>query len=101
VPPVVRDDGTGTTVFLRVMDHVESGIRFDFVTLHRPAGAWESGGAWEVSSRRSTHTALPSALLERELAAGGFADVRFFGDHSGRSFDAAQDESVIVTAVRR
>jgi hypothetical protein len=26
--------------------------------------------------------------------------VRFFGDHSGRAFDAAADESVIVTAVR-
>jgi glycine/sarcosine N-methyltransferase len=100
VPPVVRDDETGTTVFLRVMDHVEGGIRFDFLTLHRPVGAWESGAEWGVSSRRSTHTALPSVLLGRELAAAGFSRVRFFGDHSGRAFDAAADESVIVTAVR-
>jgi glycine/sarcosine N-methyltransferase len=101
VPPVVRDDESGTTVFLRVMDHIGDGIRFDFVTLHRPAGTWESGGAWAVSSRRSTHTALPSPLLERELASAGFVDVRLFGDHSGKSFDPAADESVIVTAVRR
>jgi glycine/sarcosine N-methyltransferase len=101
VPPVVRDDETGTTVFLRVMDHVEGGIRFDFVTLHRPVGAWESGAAWETSSRRSTHTALPTPLLVETLGEAGFADVRLFGDHSGKAFDASADESVIVTAVRR
>jgi glycine/sarcosine N-methyltransferase len=101
VPPVVRDDETGTTVFLRVMDHVEDGIRFDFVTLHRAVGAWESGAAWEVSSRRSTHTALVPDLLEHELGVAGFTRVRLYGDHSGKPFDPDDDESVILTAVRR
>jgi glycine/sarcosine N-methyltransferase len=100
VPPVVRDDESGTTVFLRVMDHVAGGIRFDFVTLHRPKGAWESGAAWEVSSRRSTHTALPSSVLAAGLGTAGFTGVRWAGDHTGKAFDPMADESVLVTAVR-
>ena len=100
IPPVVREDDEGTWVFLRVMDYVEDGIRFDFATLHRPAGGWEADVPWEVSSRRSLHTALPSSVLAGELGAAGFGDVRFFGDHAGKEFDAAADESVIVTAVR-
>jgi glycine/sarcosine N-methyltransferase len=100
IPPVVREDDEGTWVFLRVMDYVEAGIRFDFATLHRPPGGWEAGAPWEVSSRRSLHTALPSSVLAGELEAAGFGDVRLFGDHTGKAFDAAADESVIVTAVR-
>jgi glycine/sarcosine N-methyltransferase len=98
IPPVVREDENGTRVFLRVMDYEEGGIRFDFVTLSRPADAWDSGAPWEVSSRRSVHTALPTRLLAAELEAAGFGDVAFFGDHEAKAFDAAADESVIVTA---
>lgn len=100
IPPVVREDDEGTWVFLRVMDYVDGGIRFDFATLHRPAGGWETDVPWEVSSRRSLHTALPSSVLAGELEAAGLGDVRFFGDHTGKEFDPAADESVIVTAVR-
>jgi SAM-dependent methyltransferase len=100
IPPVVREDDEGTWVFLRVMDYVEGGIRFDFATLHRPAGGWEADTPWEVSSRRSLHSALPSLVLAGELEAAGFGDVRFFGDHTGKEFDPPADESVIVTAVR-
>jgi glycine/sarcosine N-methyltransferase len=100
IPPVVREDDEGTWVFLRVMDYVEGGIRFDFATMHRPPGGWESDEAWDVTSRRSLHTALPSSLLTGELEAAGFHDVRAFGDHTGRAFDPAVDESVILTAVR-
>jgi hypothetical protein len=100
IPPVVREDTAGTSVFLRVMDYVDGGIRFDFVTMRRPAGGWDSGAPWEVSSRRSLHTALPTPLLERELEAVGFGEVRLFGDHTGRVFDAASDESVLLTATR-
>lgn len=101
IPPVVREDANGTVVFLRLMDYVEDGIRFDFLTLERPAGAWESGAPWEVSSRRSTHTALPTTVLLPALEAAGFTGVRLFGDHAGKAFDAASDESVVLTAVRR
>ena len=101
MPPVVREDGEGTWVFLRVMDEVPGGIGFDFVTLHRPDGAWGSGAEWETASRRSVHTALPVSLLVPEVEAAGFADVRLFGDHAGKPFDVATDESVILTGTRR
>jgi len=100
MPPVVREAVDGTWVFLRVMDYTPGGIKFDFVTLHRPAGAWESGEAWETSSRRSVHTALPCGDLRGALVAAGFEDVSVFGDHTGRPLDAETDESLIVVAVR-
>jgi glycine/sarcosine N-methyltransferase len=100
IPPVVREDSEGTSVFLRVMDYVEDGIRFDFVTMRRPAGGWEEDAPWEVSSRRSLHAALPTPLLGRELVAGGFGEVRLFGDHTGRRFESESDESVLMTATR-
>jgi SAM-dependent methyltransferase len=102
IPPVVRDTADGTKVFLRVIEYPETAegdvefIDFDFVTLVRPA----EGGEWTAASRRSLHTALPLDLLERELTAAGFRDVRAFGDHSGRALDRDADESVIVTARR-
>lgn len=96
IPPKVRDDADGTWVYLRVMDYVEGGIAFDFITLHRPVGE----SAWETESRRSVHTAIPSALLVATLEEAGFCDVALFGNHDGAPFDAARDESVIVTAVR-
>ncbi len=100
IPPVVREAEDGTRVFLRVMDYEEGAIRFDFLTLWRPAGAWDAGTSWEVSSRRSVHAALPSAVLSGELAHAGFADVRLWGDHERKPFDAGVDESVIITAMR-
>ena len=100
IAPVVRDDDEGTWVFLRIMDYVEGGIRFDFATVHRPVGGWENDEPWDVVSRRSLHTALPSSLLVGELEAAGFGSVRLFGDHTGKAFDPAKDETVIVTAVR-
>ncbi len=100
IPPVVREDAEGTRVFLRVMDYVEGGIGFDFVTMSRPADAWASGAEWTVTSRRSVHTALPTSLLAAGLESAGFGDVRMFGDHTGKALDAAADESVLLTAVR-
>lgn len=100
IPPVVRDMEDGTRVFLRLMDYVEGGIRFDFVTLYRPLGAWEDEAEWETSSRRSLHTALPLQLLRGELVSAGFTDVRVYGNHSGAVFDPALDESVLVIAAR-
>lgn len=100
IAPVVRDDDEGTWVFLRIMDYVEGGIRFDFATVHRPVGGWEDDAPWDVVSRRSLHTAIPSSLLVGELEAAGFGTVRLFGDHTGKAFDPAKDETVIVTAVR-
>jgi glycine/sarcosine N-methyltransferase len=100
IPPVVREADDGTWVFLRVMDYTPGGIRFDFLTLHRPAGAWENGAEWETTSRRSVHTALPSSALRGALVGAGFEDVSVFGDHTGRPLDAEADESLIVLAVR-
>jgi SAM-dependent methyltransferase len=99
IPPVVRDSDGGTWVFLRFMDYERDGIRFDFVTLHRPLGAWDSGLGWEMKSRRSLHTALPSRLLRGELVAAGFPDVRAYGNHSGAAFRPSEDESVLMVAV--
>jgi SAM-dependent methyltransferase len=100
MPPVVRESDDGTWVFLRVMDYVEGGIRFDFLTLHRPLGGWEADTEWESSSRRSLHTALPSGVVRGELEAAGIGALRLFGNHRGKAFDAAEDESVIVAGVR-
>jgi SAM-dependent methyltransferase len=96
--PVLRDDDDGTWVFLRVMDYVEGGILFDFITLHRPAG--DADAPWETISRRSLHTALPSATLLAGLEEAGFRNVAFLGSHDGVAFRPDADESVIVTAVR-
>lgn len=101
IPPVVRETEEGTRVFLRVMDYAEEAILFDFITMQRPADAWTTGAAWEVSSRRSPHTALPEAVLLPALEAAGFGDVVRYGNHSGAAFDPAVDESVILVAVRR
>ena len=100
MPPVVREGDDGTWVFLRVLDYVEGGVRFDFLTLHRPAGGWEADVPWESSSRRSLHTVLPSGVLRGELEAAGIGALRLFGNHRGTAFDAAEDESVIVVGVR-
>jgi glycine/sarcosine N-methyltransferase len=100
IPPVVRETAEGTWVFLRVMDYVEDGIRFDFVTLHRPSGGWESDAPWETSSRRSLHTALPTALLVSEAKSAGLTSARLDGDHRGREFDPSSDESVILVVTK-
>jgi len=101
IPPVVRDDDEGTNVYLRVIDYAEGEIRFDFITLHRPPGAWESEAPWETDSRRSVHTALPSQLLRGGLVAAGFPDVRVLGNHQGAAFRPGEDESVLMVGLRR
>ena len=100
IPPVVRDTDEGTRVFLRLMDYAPGAILFDFVTMTRPVGALRSGAAWEVASRRSAHTALPASVLLPALRDAGFAEVARYGKHDGTPFDAENDESVIVVAVR-
>jgi glycine/sarcosine N-methyltransferase len=100
IPPVARDAEDGTWVFLRLMDYEDEGIRFDFVTLHRPVDSWESDLPWETTSRRSLHTALPSQFLRGELVAAGFPDVCAHGNHAGAAFRPAEDESVLMVAVR-
>ncbi len=100
IAPVVRETADGTRVFLRVMDYAEGAILFDFVTMQRPAGAWESGAAWDVTSRRSAHTALPGDVLVPALRKAGFSEIARYGSHDGTAFDAERDESVIVVAVR-
>jgi SAM-dependent methyltransferase len=100
IAPVVRDRTDGTHVFLRVMDYEPGAILFDFVTMHRPAGALESGAPWEIASRRSAHTALPEALLLPAVAEAGFENVVRFGSHDGAAFDVSRDESVILVATR-
>lgn len=101
IPPVVREVPEGTRVYLRLMDYEPGVILFDFLTLTRPPGATVSGAPWEVDSRRSPHTALPSDVLLPALAEAGFYDAETFGGHDGAPFDADRDESVIVVAVRR
>lgn len=101
IPPVVREMDDGTWVFLRVIDYADDGIRFDFVTLHRPQDGWESGAPWETASRRSLHTALPSALLRDALQRAGFTDIVAYGGHDGSVLRPQTDESVILVATRR
>ena len=100
IPPVVREGDDGTWVFLRIADYVEDAIRFDFITMHRPLDAWESGAAWETKSRRARHTGLPSATLLAGLAEAGFRDVETFGAHDGSPLRPDADESIIIVAVK-
>lgn len=100
IPPKLREDQDGLWVFLRLMDYVDDGIRFDFVTLRRPEGAWDEGQPWEVDSRRSVHTALPTPLLTASLEEAGFEAIELLGNHDGAALRPDQDESVIVTARR-
>jgi SAM-dependent methyltransferase len=95
IPPIVREEPDGTRVFLRVIDYPQGDefLDFDFVTLTR-----DSCGVWDVTSRRSPHTALPVELLRAELAAAGFERIEAFGSHDGTPLDADKDESVIVVA---
>ncbi len=94
-PKVVEADGT-TMVFVRVIDYPEGDafLDFDFVTLVR-----DSAGAWEVTSRRSPHTAVPVSVLESELPCAGFGRIEVFGGHDRHALTDA-DESVIVVARR-
>lgn len=97
IPPVVRDTDDGTKVFLRLMDYPagDEYIDFDFVTLVRDAS-----GDWQLTHRRSPHTALPPSLLEAALDRAGFEHIEFLGGHDGREL-GPDDESVIVVARRR
>jgi len=96
IPPVVRETGEGTKVFLRVMDYPEGGgsIDFDFVTL-----VPDRAGSWTVSDRRSHHTALPVSMLAEELEAAGFSGIELLGGHDGSALGVT-DESVILVARR-
>lgn len=94
--PFIRETKSGERVYLKLLQYTASGIDFEFITLTR-------GGAetWEVSSRRSMHTAMPSHLLHDELRAAGFAEPVMYGDHYGKRFDPEHDESVIVIAAKK
>lgn len=97
IPPKVVETKDGATkVFVRVVDYPDSGefLDFDFVTLVRDAR-----GEWNISSRRSAHTAIPLAVLEGELSCAGFRRVDAFGGHDRHPLTEA-DESVIVVAQR-
>ena len=111
MPPAFRETHEGDRVFLKVLDYVEDGIMFDFVTLTRDPGVGPGEGnaftfddpaetGWHLRSRRSVHTALPIDVLTEALVGAGFEDVHAFGDHAGRTLDRASDESVIITARR-
>ena len=97
IPPVFRQTAEGEKVFLRVIDYPpgDEYLDFDFLTLVRG-----SAGDWDVTHRRSLHTAIPVDLLQRELTKTGFDRFEALGSHDGRPLDVAQDESVIVVARR-
>ena len=96
IPPVLRDTPEGTKVFLRVIDYPagDEFLDFDFLTLVRDAD-----GEWDLTHRRSPHTALPASLLSDALAAAGFGDIELLGGHDGHALTDA-DESAIVVACR-
>jgi SAM-dependent methyltransferase len=97
IPPVLRDTAEGTKVFLRVIDYPvgEEFLDFDFLTLVR-----DPEGEWNLTHRRSPHTALPLSVLQAELAEAGFGDFETFGGHDRAPFDEQHDESIIFVARR-
>jgi ubiquinone/menaquinone biosynthesis C-methylase UbiE len=111
MPPTMRATPEGDRVFLKVLDYVEGGIMFDFVTITRDPGvvvsahnAFACGESeqtgWHLRSRRSVHTALPVSLLTSALVEAGFEDIELYGNHAGKALDLDADESVIVVAHR-
>lgn len=96
IPPVVRDIDGGIKAFLRVIDYPagDEVLDFDFVTLHRSAQ-----GDWDLTHRRSAHTALPVSVLSQALDAEGFGEIELLGGHDGHEL-GPDDESVIVVATR-
>jgi SAM-dependent methyltransferase len=111
MPAAFRQTPDGDRVFLKVLDYVEDGIMFDFVTLTREPGAVAGSDnafayddpaqtGWHLRSRRSVHTALPVDVLAEALADAGFEHIESYGDHAGRPLDRASDESVIMVARR-
>lgn len=97
IPPVVRETPEGLKVFLRVMDYPEGDeyLDFDFLTLVR-----DESGEWDLTHRRSPHTALPAQLLSAEVEAAGFDRVELLGGHDGHQL-TGDDESVILVAHRK
>lgn len=97
VPPKIRDTDSGTKVFLRVIEYPvgEEFLDFDFLTLTRALD-----GEWDLTHRRSAHTAIPVELLRSELPCAGFGEIEAFGGHDRHAL-AEGDESVIVVARRR
>lgn len=111
MPAVFRETPEGDRVFLKVLDYVDDGIMFDFVTLTREPGAGPSADnafahddpaetGWHLRARRSVHTVLPADLLFEALEKAGFEAIESYGDHAGRPFDRSADESVIIVARR-
>lgn len=94
IPPVVRDTAEGTKVFLRLIDYPDGGefLDFDFITLVR-----SHAGEWELTHRRSPHTALPAGVLAAELNGFGYDSIELLGGHDGHPLSEA-DESLIVVA---
>lgn len=105
--PKLRSTPDGDRVFVRLVDHVEGGFVFNFLTLQRDkVGTGETAvldaedHPWVLAESRSFHTSMVPSLLASELSAAGFGDMRMYGDHSGKPLDEAKDESVVVVAVR-
>jgi SAM-dependent methyltransferase len=96
IAPKVVENAEGTKVFVRVIDYPRDGefLDFDFVTLVR-----DPEGVWEVSSRRSAHTAIPLSLLRSELPCAGFSRIEAFGGHDGHPL-TDDDESLVLVARR-
>jgi glycine/sarcosine N-methyltransferase len=106
-PTVVRDHDGETSVFLRLLEYEPVGaperIWVEFVTAARgPAGqgADEPDLGWSITAHRSPHTAMPFPVLCGALERSGFFEVRPFGDHTGKEYEPAKDESLLVTARR-
>ena len=107
LPPKHRSTPDGDIVFVRVIDHVENGFVFSFITLERSAVGEGEGlpfpddvesAPWELFEHRSLHFAMPPVLLASELERTGLGEIEMYGDHTGRALDQARDESVIVVA---
>lgn len=94
IPPVLRDTPEGTKVFLRVIDYPEGDefLDFDFLTLVR-----SPEGDWDLSHRRSPHTALPARVLAAELELLGYGSIELLGGHDSHPLTDA-DESLVLVA---
>jgi glycine/sarcosine N-methyltransferase len=94
--PQAYQEGNAEWLFFRFYDFEPDGLlTFNLVTLFR-----QKGGKWQQRPGATRLRPLLKQEMEQSLAESGFADIRFWGDMQGATFDADRSPNLVVTARR-
>lgn len=104
LPSAFRSGGEGDTVAVKLIDHGDDYLDFEFVRLMRAERSAEADAdapsEWTVEAQRTRHPKILGPMLRRQLEAVGFGEIKAYGDHTGRTLDPDDDESAIWVAIR-